>query len=191
MKTTQKFIAFLLIIVISFSCERDDTIVTSNTDEKIEKTTSSISSEFNDDLSKKSFNFKENFESRGTHVIQAIDREIFRLVNQHRKSKGLSPFILSQYASELCANHNDYMISRGRISHDGFYNRFYSLNGRVGARTAGENVAYGYSSANAVVQGWLNSPGHRRNIEGSFTHIGIHAKKNDNGVYYYTQLFYK
>ena len=38
---------------------------------------------------------------------------------------------------------------------------------------------------------WLNSPGHRKNIEGDFTHIGIGVVKNDAGVYYFTQIFLK
>lgn len=40
--------------------------------------------------------------------------------------------------------------------------------------TAGENIAYGYQTAEAVVAAWLDSPGHRANIEReSFTHHGI------------------
>jgi len=41
------------------------------------------------------------------------------------------------------------------------------------------------------MQGWINSLGHKANIEGYFTHIGIAAVKNSQGVYYYAQLFYR
>ncbi|WP_291046483.1 cell wall-binding repeat-containing protein [Herbiconiux sp.] len=38
----------------------------------------------------------------------------------------------------------------------------------------GENIAYGYRTADEVMDGWMNSPGHRANIlSGSFTRIGI------------------
>ncbi|HCF82769.1 MAG TPA: serine protease, partial [Ruminococcaceae bacterium] len=51
----------------------------------------------------------------------------------------------------------------------------------------GENIAYGYRTPAEVVEGWLNSPGHRANIlTGSFTHIGVGYNENGN---YWVQLF--
>ena len=47
----------------------------------------------------------------------------------------------------------------------------------------GENIAYGYPTAAAVVQGWLNSAGHRGNIEyGGYVVSGISAAATLNGV---------
>jgi uncharacterized protein YkwD len=46
-------------------------------------------------------------------------------------------------------------------------------------------------SAKEVVEGWLNSPGHKRNIEGDFTLTGIGVAKNNKGIIYYTQIFTK
>ncbi len=44
----------------------------------------------------------------------------------------------------------------------------------VSYRTAGENIAKGQSSAEEVVDGWMNSPGHRENmLSDDFTHIGV------------------
>jgi uncharacterized protein YkwD len=54
----------------------------------------------------------------------------------------------------------------------------------------GENIAYGYSTPADVMNGWLNSPGHRANIENpSFTSIGVGVASNSQGVYYWTQDF--
>jgi uncharacterized protein YkwD len=39
--------------------------------------------------------------------------------------------------------------------------------------------------------GWLNSSGHKANIEGNFAHISIATIKDSQGRYYYTQLFYR
>ena len=61
----------------------------------------------------------------------------------------------------------------------------------LNAKAAGENVAFGYATGETVMEGWLNSPGHKANIEGNFTHIGIAAIKDENGRYYYTQLFFR
>ena len=54
-------------------------------------------------------------------------------------------------------------------------------------RTAGENIAKGYASPQAVVNGWMNSSGHRANILNvSYTQIGIGYVAQGN---YWTQMF--
>ena len=120
-----------------------------------------------------------------------IEQEILKLVNEHRQSIGKSKLNRNSVADNLAKEHTNYMIENGKISHDYFNNRFNELQQKVNAKGAGENVASGYSSAKSVMNGWLNSSGHKANIEGNFTHIGIAAIKNSNGKYYYTQLFYR
>jgi uncharacterized protein YkwD len=54
----------------------------------------------------------------------------------------------------------------------------------------GENIAYGYPTPASVVQAWLNSPGHRANIENaSYRTTGIGVAANAAGAYYWTQEF--
>ena len=54
-------------------------------------------------------------------------------------------------------------------------------------RTAGETIAKGYASPQAVVNGWMNSSGHRANILNvSYTQIGIGYVAQGN---YWTQMF--
>ena len=56
--------------------------------------------------------------------------------------------------------------------------------------SAGENIAYGYRSPDEMMQGWLDSPGHRQNIEReSFTAIGVGVATNSSGITYWTQVF--
>ena len=55
---------------------------------------------------------------------------------------------------------------------------------------AAENVAYGYN-VTSVVDAWMNSPGHRANILGDFTHIGVGVAKGSDGQLYYVQNFGK
>jgi len=83
------------------------------------------------------------------------------------------------------------MIAQSNISHDDFNLRFQELQQKVNAYSAGENVASGYQDASSVMNGWLNSSGHKANIEGNYTHIGLAAIKDAQGRYYYTQLFYR
>jgi hypothetical protein len=54
----------------------------------------------------------------------------------------------------------------------------------------GENIAYGYATASSVVQAWLNSAGHRANIENaSYRSTGVGAATNASGVVYWSQEF--
>ncbi|TYA74328.1 CAP domain-containing protein [Seonamhaeicola marinus] len=123
--------------------------------------------------------------------IQSMEEEILQLVNSHRESLGYNPLRFNDLANTLAYEHTTYMISQNDISHDDFDDRADRLFDDENARGVGENVAYGQQSAQAVMTAWLNSPGHRRNIEGDFTHIGIAVIRNANGVYYFTQLFLK
>ncbi len=56
-------------------------------------------------------------------------------------------------------------------------------------RTAGENIAMGQTTPEQVMNGWMNSDGHRKNILSSnFTHIGV-GYVESNGQTYWTQMF--
>ncbi|CAM1361521.1 conserved hypothetical protein [Tenacibaculum sediminilitoris] len=115
--------------------------------------------------------------------------EILKLINQHRKSKELLEFEILEIIKSQTDEHTDYMIAQGKISHDNFNQRADYLKNKANAMTIAENVASGYSSAEAVVNGWLNSEGHRKNIEGNYSHFNLTAKKNKNGSWYYTNIF--
>ena len=60
----------------------------------------------------------------------------------------------------------------------------------VGNRTlGGENLGRGQSTPAAVVDGWMRSDGHRANILGQFTHLGVGVFQNSAGTLHWTQLF--
>ncbi len=121
----------------------------------------------------------------------SIAQEILQLVNAHRSSIGKSSLSFSDLANSLAYEHTLYMIEQRDISHDNFNERANTLFGEGNANNVGENVAYGQRNAKAVMEAWLNSSGHRENIEGDFTHIGIAVVKNSSGTYYFTQLFFR
>jgi uncharacterized protein YkwD len=84
------------------------------------------------------------------------------------------------------------LTGRSPFGHDGFHERIDRIKGKVGfVSLAGENVASGPMSAREVVDGWLHSPGHRRNIEGDFRLTGIGVATAKNGMVYFTQIFIK
>lgn len=121
----------------------------------------------------------------------SIADEILQIVNVHRASIGKTPLEFNTLANDLAYEHTLYMIEQRNISHDDFDKRSDRLFAEANASRTGENVAYGQRSAQDVMNAWLNSSGHRRNIEGDFTHIGIAVVKNSSGTYYFTQIFFK
>ncbi len=121
----------------------------------------------------------------------SVADEILKLVNEYRDSKGLSAITTNETANQLAVDHSKYMIAKGNINHDNFDQKFKTLREKENATSIAENVASSYPDAKSVMEGWINSKGHRDNLEGNFTHIGIAAVKNENGRYYYTQIFYR
>ncbi len=58
------------------------------------------------------------------------------------------------------------------------------------ASRVGENIAYGNVSADALMDMWMASPGHRANIlQPAYTHIGVGATRTGSGRVYATQNF--
>ncbi|MTI30302.1 CAP domain-containing protein [Xanthovirga aplysinae] len=133
----------------------------------------------------------DNVENEGGSDESSINAEILNLVNLHRSSIGKPPLEANEVLFEEAKKHTEYMISIDDINHDGFDERADRIREAVNGSSVAENVAYGYPTAEDVVNGWLNSPGHRKNIEGDYTLSGISALRNKNGVYFYTHIFLK
>ncbi len=94
------------------------------------------------------------------------------------------------YISTIAKTHTSYMVETGKVDHTNFNIRKEKLVTEFGAKNVGENIAYGYKTAEGVVRGWLNSEKHRKNIlNANYTHFGISNECNKNGNNYYTQLF--
>lgn len=125
----------------------------------------------------------------------ALEQSVYQKVNQYRKSHQLPPLALDDRINVQARAHSDAMAS-GRVpfSHNGFEERIKLISRSIPYRSAAENVAYnqGYSDpVQQAVEGWINSPGHRKNMEGNFDLTGVGVSKNAKGEYYFTQIFIK
>ena len=120
-----------------------------------------------------------------------IEADILDLINSYRVDNGFSSLNKLQTIKSQTSNHTNYMIEKDEVSHDFFYQRKEYLAENADAVKVGENVAYGYSTAEAVVNAWIKSNGHRENIEGDYTHFEVTAEKSANGKWYYTNIFVK
>ncbi|MBE9498287.1 CAP domain-containing protein [Streptomyces sp. GKU 257-1] len=116
--------------------------------------------------------------------------QVLALVNKERAKAGCKPLTANAKLTKAARAHSEDMAAHKNMSHTG------SDGSSPGDRieragyswsTYGENVAYGYSSPESVMEGWMNSSGHRANILNcDFEEIGVgHAQPG----HYWTQDF--
>lgn len=118
--------------------------------------------------------------------------ETMQLINNYRVSIGLNALEKINHISYKCEEHNNYMIANNVVNHNDFVSRSENIIELLGAKSVGENVAYNYKTSEAVLKAWLESPEHKKNIEGNFTHFGISvATDARTGYKYYTNIFAK
>lgn len=118
-----------------------------------------------------------------------IELEVVDLVNTYRSEKGLPALKLLDEISQQADTHTFHMIEENKACHDNFGTRYTNLVSSIDARAVSENVAYGYRTAEAVVYAWINSEGHRKNMEGDHTHFGISIDSDSEGKNYFTNIF--
>ncbi|MEZ7499500.1 CAP domain-containing protein [Flavobacterium sp. Arc3] len=127
-----------------------------------------------------------------SYTYSASELETMKLINDYRVSVGLSALEKINFISVKSEGHDNYMISNNVVNHDGFVDRSENIIKTLGAKTVGENIAYNYNTPQAALTAWLNSPGHKENIVGNFTHFGISIRENpETGKKYYTNIFAK
>lgn len=99
--------------------------------------------------------------------------------NQSRAEAGLGPLRMNSSMNSVALAWAKQMDAANSMSH----NPSYSSQIPGGWSKAGENVAHGYASGAAVHAGWMSSPGHKANILGDFTDIGIAHISGANGTW--------
>lgn len=119
------------------------------------------------------------------------ESETMKLINDYRVSIGLKGLEKIDPISYKCEEHNKYMIANNVVNHNNFVARSEDIMKLLGAKKVGENVAYNYKTSAAVLKGWLDSQGHKENIEGDYTHFGLAVTTDAAGRKYYTNIFAK
>ena len=122
--------------------------------------------------------------------VASYEHEVVRLVNEIRQQNGLKPLTENWELSRVARYKSQDMLDHRYFSHTSpTYGSPFQMLKVFGLsyRTAGENIAKGYSSPQAVVNGWMNSSGHRANIlNASYTQIGVGYVAQGH---YWTQMF--
>lgn len=129
-------------------------------------------------------------ETDGSQDVSAV-KKVADLVNQERAKAGLAPLEVKvnlQAAAQVRAKEIEKSFSHTRPNGSSF-SSVLAENG-VDYRGSGENIAWGQRSPEEVMNGWMNSEGHRANIlNKNFKYIGVGYHVNSNGTGYWTQLF--
>ena len=127
-----------------------------------------------------------------TYNYNDTELKLITLINNHRQSIGLNALEVINHISYKSEEHNIYMIDNKVVNHDYFQQRSDNLIAVLGATKVGENIAYNYQNAESAFSAWMNSPAHKANLEGDYTHFGISVSIDPaTGKKYYTNMFIK
>lgn len=116
-------------------------------------------------------------ETADLHDSSEVREEMLARVNAARKRSGLKPLRLNGKLDRSAQRHAEDMLARGYFAHRSPAGTTVRERSKVAGydwRNIGENIAFGQTSVPEVVETWLDSPGHRRNIlNPAFTELGV------------------
>ena len=122
--------------------------------------------------------------------VLSYENEVIRLVNEQRAQHGLAALSANWELSRVARYKSQDMVDNRYFSHTSpTYGSPFQMMRAFGIsyRTAGENIAHGQRTPQAVVTAWMNSSGHRANIlNASYKQIGVGYVANGH---YWTQMF--
>ena len=122
--------------------------------------------------------------------ISEFAQRVIDLTNEHREANGLKPLTHDPELSRVAQQKSVDMHQNNYFSHTSpTYGSPFDMmrDSGIEYKTAGENIAQGQRTPEAVVEAWMNSSGHRANIlNPDFTHIGVGVEKDE---YHWTQMF--
>ena len=123
-------------------------------------------------------------------VAEPGEGDFVSRINADRASNGLDPLTVLSGLTTYARSHSEAMEADGQIYHSTADQlRSMANSAAPGWQRLGENVGTGGSVASLHVA-FMNSPGHRDNILGDFTHVGVGTVESD-GRLYVTEIFVK
>jgi uncharacterized protein YkwD len=138
------------------------------------------------------------FEEHNAELIEQYRQEVFRLVNEEREKAGVVHLIWddflgdsAQTRAEECASLNSiYVEGVPHTRPDGSHWTTVLWTRRYTYHTTGENSAYGFADAKDLMNMWMASDGHRRNIlKTGRTRMGVGIAVSESGAKYGIQIF--
>lgn len=120
-------------------------------------------------------NSGNNVNNNGSSEISAMEEELLNLLNNERSQKGLDTYLTDSNLTRMAKAHSMDMAENGFFSHTSpTYGSAKERAQIYGVSNVGENIAYGYPSAQSACAAFMNSPSHRANmLSSTYTHVGI------------------
>lgn len=166
---------------------------TANTTANTTKTNATKTNTTTNTTSKTSTAANTSTSTAAASSFSQYQKKVVELVNKERAAAGLSPLKEVAALDNVATLKSQDMVNKNYFSHTSpTYGSPFEMLKQFGISytAAGENIAYGQSSPEEVMNGWMNSPGHRANIlNANFTQIGVGIAKKANGQLYWTQTF--
>ena len=132
----------------------------------------------------------ETSSSSGLTDDLSYEEQVLVLVNKQRAANGLSGLTLSAGITNIARAKSQDMHDKNYFSHTSpTYGSAFDMlkDANITYRAAGENIAKGYATPEAVVIAWMNSTGHRANIlNKNYTQLGVGYVADGR---YWTQIF--
>jgi uncharacterized protein YkwD len=129
-------------------------------------------------------------------AIAPEEQEMLDLVNEERTRESLAPVTWCPALARSATDHSQDMALKNYFEHESLDGREVSDRAEAQGydyRTVGENIAVGQRDVEEVMQGWMDSPGHRENIlRPEYTHLGSGVATGDfkgQRSIYWTQNF--
>ena len=139
------------------------------------------------------YNTSQGNAQQGSAPQSGYGAQVVSLVNEERTAQGLSNLARDAQLTRLAQLKAEDMAANKYFSHTSpTYGTAFDMMKNYGVSyiTAGENIAMGQKTPEAVMEGWMNSPGHRANILNSaYTGIGVGYAESSEGATYWVQIF--
>ena len=137
-------------------------------------------------------NNQNNNTGNGQNSIGSYEMQVLQLVNAERAKAGLSALTYNTKLAQVAEVKAEDMMKNNYFSHTSpTYGSPFEMMNQFGIQysNAGENIAMGQQTPESVMNGWMNSSGHRANILSmQFEQIGVGYVKNGNTTYW-VQMF--
>lgn len=121
--------------------------------------------------------------------LNEFEAKVVELTNAERAKQGLPALKVDSALSKVARTKSQDIKDKNYFDHNSpTYGSPFDMMKQFGIsyRSAGENIAKGQRTPEEVVNAWMNSPGHRANILGNYTHIGVGYVSSGN---VWTQMF--
>jgi uncharacterized protein YkwD len=131
-------------------------------------------------------------------LSRSFAADVLALVNKHRSAMGLRPLVASPTLTAAAEWKSLHMAGGRYLAHDDpappvarvVAERLLACGYPAYSAGWGENIAYGQPTPRAVMSAWLQSPGHRANIESrGFRALGVGVARSETGLLFWTQDF--